>query len=704
MLSNNKNNQVETNYDDSSDEEDHYERLHQQRKLLNNKSVNSTINNYGTMIITAPNVEQQYRKKKQEHLSGEGLDEKVFNDIINNVIYNMLLETFNIETESQASERFVKELKKLLKPNIDKFITECSQNKRELFHNIINKNNTLPRFLSDLFVDLCKQIGELIDQNKFDSLKLEFNSQSTKSLTASALLEDKNVRNIIIQQNTEHKNYVNLLNKVHNLLLDRHIGDVFLKGMQNFAKTKFKRTLFVKEPKLLQPFYEAFCQKAQLGWTPSDAYDAILREYLTPFVDDLISNEAKRDGSILHRKNIVKLSELQNSELSIFSNCIGSLQAYTKYNHDTFIKFRMKLLNNLKQLQKKFCCNFTYFYSKAIEDTPSLNELFTEKRKNLPDTFVSELSGIVDYLASLRLVYRDIRRHSKKNIFYKQQDSYNPTSCSDLTYLWKFKLGNNAYNVRDVVSVNPQGTVQHETATSTVNSSYEAIFNNLKHYSEHGIDDKDLAYWIRNILLNNEVEIDKGFNQKDITLKGHLKECLAKTLCSLTHLMFVVETMRYPGALIQNQMILDLVLKGEAKLTNKFITKEEQEKAVKNPDNNLPERIIMPMSMKKIVPNCRDLSNKHNIKAVNQREFHKHTYLGPEKGKYITLFKSLEKQLANKWLKSCGANKKSLDESINMAIKDWFPGIGLDAAESKSKSHAKKELNRGYLCDVGIMM
>lgn len=234
-------------------------------------------------------------------------------------------------------------------------------------------------------------------------------------------------------------------------------------------------------------------------------------------------------------------------------------------------------------------------------------------RPLLEDTFTLKSANSHEFLANLRLTYRDQKRRIKN----KNDANNNSSECFQRSYQFgNFKK----------LALETQEITRHKARKDLIINlqTYEKIFIEWKRLCDSInnkpdinslITDADLARWIKN-LIQHKAKVLTYENGEEISFDHEDEEELKKFLVNFTYLLFGCEAARNPATLVTTPLMLDRII--QKKLTwqnaiNKMEKNGNDERHIKYGGGEMP----MSMGSCKKEKNANE-KNKKQIKIASE--------------------------------------------------------------------------------------
>lgn len=210
--------------------------------------------------------------------------------------------------------------------------------------------------------------------------------------------------------------------------------------------------------------------------------------------------------------------------------------------------------------QNQFSDDFFMMLPNIIEQQ-RVSSNITITRPTLGQTHDFVSTNIYQYLAYVRLYYRDLKRRIRQIA-----DENNAMFDSEtLTRSWQF-------NTSDKKAIETLTVTKNGAATQLVVNlgSYKKIHDKiranlicinteLQKNNADQIGESFIAYWMLQIIQHaNHIDF-KYADGRDMPLSPATKKCLTQFLTNFTYLIFGCEVIRNPAALISNMLVLELI-------------------------------------------------------------------------------------------------------------------------------------------------
>ncbi len=375
-------------------------------------------------------------------------------------------------------------------------------------------------------------------------------------------------------------------------------------------------------------------------WKFNDEFD---RNFLMRRMQELISCELNRgELSIIQNK---LLKDNADFDMSEFREYEAYMEAFKPCTIKTFRKLIQEVI--LKET-RSIDQDLIELIEEAIQDEFEKHVW----RKSLPTMHLHKISSTVHYITSLRLtrrsLYRTYRNQSKeKSILGESKEGHHDIG-------WQFQNIGHSYVAIErtrIIKKACSSLIQIETRANNYLELGEKIQSFLDNNSTYS--DRHFVLWIRQTITGREA---LEFNNIILPKARH---DLTLFLIQLAHLFVGTESIRHPAALVQSQMVMDLIEVGSLTWSQAF----------KVSDNH----IYYPMILTGATSACRTLAERFSTNSFYSYEYPGSLERDDEKVlQYITA----EFELTSEWLKFFnGKKEKSISQAIWESIPHWYPGL-----------------------------
>lgn len=666
-------------YDDSSDEENEQDSLQDSfaekyttfQEVIKTKIllvdrfpylcfsfINAT---FGLMVYHATKVRQIYKQWKLSYLKNKELpSEEVIAIWLREAFKNTITLSLEVIGHPNASKILSDDCMKELSETIEETIKVGLPHKRALISARSNRK-TLPRAFVEQLTLLQTRIESFVD-NAGNYSKLEKKHFTPPlSLTADNLFAVKEIRQ---WAELTHLPSLNEIAEIHSLLVSTKKETKLFTAQGKISASSEASTvcdsvlLCNQQLTPIQKWYVNQIKGLRSRVDPDSFLTTVRETFLKNQLNDLIRASFKEGTLILQQNHIDDAALLPLSQFAPFAS---HMQNFIYCNKETF-----------QQLQKKELLNFSL--EKSLIET--LYRSFCQYlepytfRMTLPSSFTHNINSPLEYLASLRLTTRSANRiwrnqHNEGSIMGNKEEN--------IEFSWQFPAS-------EIHKVNERTRITTKARSALVPihtnaNAYEGIISKIKCLqlrkyqcgeNSTNITDQDIAHWIRQVLQCKPLQFfPVGDATNPLLLFPKQREDLISFIIHLAHLLGGTETMRYPGALIENQMALDLIIAGKLKW----------EEAL-NPNNE--QGCFIPMTISGAVEVSRTLMaiyKKHNAYSYN--------YPGDETSDSdpnVTKFIVAETRLTKSWIQFLKEqdpkiSEVDLDAPLRNAITKWYPGL-----------------------------
>lgn len=577
-------------FDDSSSEEDEnedeYDVITLFQKFLQTSAIYKNAfysHALGIQILRAPLVRKFYYEEKAKYLKYKGvmLDAQTIKNWIKEHIEKTIEEVCfdlsgdNADISKQLAKEFLDQYEEITSQLIDAIVLD----KNLLFSYFNRETNPAELFkdVEDLLPTFYGNIRKFINEFDFTDIEFEYDDSDYEvdfvKLKECGLLE----RHII--------NYAigNIEDCIDMFVCNRDTQRVL---SNKKAKDQSKASI--------NTLPESALKQAALVYLNSDSGSKSLDEVKKKITKSAIDIVLKEIAEHINNDQAFMLPEeirdilVQHGFLALNAEYAQILVEINLENKN----FVRSLFKNLKNTKKEF------YRENGIE------------RIILPDRHIFDLSNednfLAKFLATLNICNRSARRHLRNN----DDDELERLIEEEYHRAWKFPQSERL--VTDNHKFTTKGKRNDETSElggyNKVNELIDKIIENLNKYktSKNDVKDKDIAFWIRQILQGKKLDpltlVDCDGEIVDIKHYSRLTKMVGFDLVKITYLLFGSEVVRNPASLIHQQMMLDLIIKGVLSwrdaIDSGITYKDERDGGE------------MPMSMKKAVPSARILHNK----------------------------------------------------------------------------------------------
>ncbi|AZL16271.1 hypothetical protein [Rickettsiales endosymbiont of Stachyamoeba lipophora] len=709
-------------YDDSSDEEDMQDGLEQQfdkykekfdkslqiDPIYNNKheelSISFTSYLYGLMLFNSKTVKDKYQKLKSNLLKSKGpsLKDEIISNWVADALYKsineVIIDQLMVKEHPRASEKIIIQCKNDINliDKIQGFIKIFLKYPRQLIR-YAKYDDELPIEIIDALKKLTSTIAETIEVIAEQHLKDE-DFTPPKPLIAADLLRHQEIRNIFEHK---YKQYIFEINVVatwvrenkflmgnlltnsgkiaHNQKTMKLYKDIIIvnntmveqqaKENNGSAASNLLYKIIKDTDKPLTKVQNEYIKL--MGESKKTCQEEFTTSFINDFLEKIVQKEiidaekSKGNQSILHQDNRVIVNrEIEQSTFSNVPNLCDYLDMYG-FIPFTAEQFRTQLWKILGEVELKdnFKRNLENSFKSHIEDNWS--------RETLLNDFTHSVSSCIDYIASLRITNRSTIRTCRNQA--NEKSILGDSKEENADYAWHFPASDKHHPIeRNRLTKKARTALIPMHTNANAYNEIAKTINSLKKNIE--VTDADIASWVRGILqCTPGTVIFKRIDKNDpISLSPKQQSDLELFMVQLAQLLGGTEKMRYPGAMIANEMMLDLII------SNKL----NWETAL-NPNNPDKEAIFLPMSIVGAVAVSRGLMTLY-------RKCTPYSYQYPGDNQEsvtsvdTTKFIDAEKKLANFWLDrikqereaaGLGGGNITLAEAIKTRIPIWYTGL-----------------------------
>lgn len=652
---------LQLHYDDSSDEEneDEGQEYGQVSAQFNQQITNDPILAahvgdlrasfdifyYGLMIYHAPAVRTTYASSKCQYLSQSIIptDDKL-REWLWKVVVDAIQKELLIKDHRQAFAKFIHHSVVSLTPQIQNFIDVCLNNLRVLIRSAYH-GNSLTDVILEAFNQLSSAIADFIDdQENYSCLALgDFTPRP--HVTENNLYNNQAIRAWILNKCIVE---IGELNQVHLWVIQN--GFPTLKSVMSPGK-KISSSDATKKicDKILggyqltntQQYYIGKIKELTSATSPESFLMSVKSQFLLARLRVLVDSERLRVGSILQQDQIVYNADLAQSAFVEIADLLDDFIPCDQ------LKFRETLLEQfvMADILSEFCV--------LLKRTSNVLEKDIS-RQTLPIFFQHTVNSSVEHIVSLKLTNRSIVRTYRNQ---SQPSLLGGDKEENQDFGWKFPASGTYLGIeRNRITNNARTAL---VPMQTMSNAYSDISVKITTINKclH-TNDQQMGLWVREVLQCKQLT----FN---LPLTVRNREDLIMFVIQIAHLLGGTECMRYPGALIQHQMALDLIVNG--KLTwNEAL------------DPTKAEAVYLPMSMIKATNVSRGL-----IVTYAKTSKYKHHYPGDGLSidtNEVKNFIAAEKRLSDKWFRFYKNTAEiptgyQLSEAIKEAIPQWYPGL-----------------------------
>ncbi|CAF1245269.1 unnamed protein product [Adineta ricciae] len=658
-------------YDDSSDEDDDVDglsinindKVNSVKDIVENGSKNPSqvpvmqllvcfINySFGLALYNAAKVKSTYRSWKEKHLSRCSLPPE-------NIIICSLQQVFKTAIEDRITiKQHANAFKKLamscqnqatVMQHRDKLLNYLGSNLRPVIR-CISADTAFPddllRHLDAIDKEICKYLKDV----EYSTVIEQDDLDPPLAITARSLSDEmtEHLENVHRAELSEMNRMRDILRRLNLFTLQRqHIS------IHQSKRETAQRNLHDLELSPFQQNYmdEVFRIQERLNF---EEFNLRFKEiFFERQMQDLIDREKNRgEQSIIQGLYIRKDATFCTSEFREYEEYMDEFKSDT-------IESLSKLIDDTILTE---AISFRQHFISLLNRT--ITEVFEQyiRRSSLPTMHIHKIRSTVDYIASLRLTRRSIYRtyrnqHLQQSIFGKSKEEHHDIG-------WQFpRIGDSYIAIeRTRITANAcSSLIQIETRANTYQKLGEKIQLFLSNQTAYL--DCSFVLWIRQIING-----DKNLEFKEPMLP---KACHDMTLflVQLAHLFVGAESIRYPAALVQAQMVMDLIQAGHLTWSNAFTAA----------DNH----IYYPMVLEKATRVCRTLAS-----TFRRYSFYSHRYPGEQLEMddiMVSKYLNAEYQLTTAWLKLQTTSfnelndEQILSEVVDRAISRWYPGILVD--------------------------
>ena len=382
-----------------------------------------------------------------------------------------------------------------------------------------------------------------------------------------------------------------------------------------------------------------------------------LCDFETLFIKDLFINKmaelierehARGESSIIEGSYIRENADFNNS-------CFQEYEKYMKAFKPCTIEDFMRFVNKeILTEERSFKDEFKILLEDAIrkEFEPKVH------RKSLPTMYLHEIKSSIEYIASLRLTKRSIYRTHRNLSSRENADSRSEEEHHDIG--WTFPNIDSSYVAIERTTITAKAC-RSIVQIKTKANAYDKLGEKIEYFRTNVpcSTDVNVVKWIRQIINGDKLDSLSGENPPKLT------HHLTLFLVQLAHLFIGTEGIRYPGALVQSQMIMDLIQDGKLTWKQAFTENEDH--------------IYYPMILKGATKACRTLTT-----TFRQYSFYSHVYPGEAlniEHEKVVKYIGAERRLTQRWLENRSVSEEiSMENSadilfreLNMAILQWYP-------------------------------
>ncbi len=649
------------NYDDSSDEEDIDEQngLSEALPLFRTKITNDTvlvsqiddlaasfsIYYYGLLVYHAPVVNLSYQKSKSELLANNVVpSDDIFKDWIANAIRVAIETELDILDHPRASKKIIKLCLNSVASEIGNFIDICMANLRIVMRASFY-GKRLPLEVEESFNTLSLAIFKFISvNNNFSSLNAS-DFKPPHYVTPENLFQIPGIREYL---ETVYKKKLGEIANVHRWVTENAFKEVesLLSPQKKISsagsiKGRCDEILDVFTLSSVQVSYIMKIKELNYAVDPHAFTNNFKKIFLEKKLRKLIDKEKVKANSILQEDKIIQDADLSDSEFSEFSE-----------HMEDFIPCNGRKFREILTYQHKISGILGKFLSILMKTSQDLEKDIS--RQTLPTVCIHNIHDCVEYIVSLRLTNRSIirtyRNQGQVSILGDNKEEHHD-------FGWKFPASDTYIAIeRNRITNNARSAL---IPIQTTSNAYDDVVAKIKIVKKNpAITDQAIGMWVRRVLQNKTLT----FN---FALPIRHREDLIMFIIQLAHLLGGTECMRYPGAIIANQMALDLIIAGQLEWSEAL-------------DSTKKENTYLPMTMIKATNVCRAL-----MTTYGQFTNHQYHYPGdpvPIVSQPFKAFIRAEKKLSDKWYKFFKVSlytpkEKQLSDAIKKEIPRWYPGI-----------------------------
>lgn len=600
---------------------------------------------FGLMLYHAPAVRVTYAASKARYLSKSIIpsNEKLLVWLCN-AVESALKKELQIKGHKHAFQKYFSHLIESLSAEILQFVDVCSNNLRNLIRSAIH-GVSLTEVIEEEFNTLLTAVSDFISDDDNYSCLLLSDYSAPPRVNEQSLFRCPAIYNWIqVKCQTEMAE----LDQVHVWVTQNQfpqVSSVLSPGKKisssSSAKKNCDKILSGYELKNSQKYYIRQIKALGAAASTNEFLSNIKAQRLLGHLKEIVDLERARVGSILQQDRISHNADLTQSAFAEFSDLLDD---FMPCDHEIFRDALIEQLE-MSDILSEFCV--------SLKDTACTLEPDIS-RQTLPIFFQHSVNSCVEHIVSLKLTNRSIvrtyRNQSQLSLLGKDKEE-------NQDFGWKFPASDTYMGIeRNRVTNNartalvPMQTMSN--AYSDIADKITILKNNLQ------INDQVIGLWVRQVLQFQKLIFNFAISVRN-------REDLVMFIIQVAHLLGGTECMRYPGALIQHQMALDLIIAG-------LLTWNE----ALNPA--IPDAVFLPMSMGKATNVSRGL-----IITYAKSSRYKHHYPGDGLSIATTevkYFIAAEKRLSDKWFRFYKESAEApagnqLSEAIKEAIPEWFPGL-----------------------------
>ena len=652
-------------YDDSSDKDDSSDRLQHEiladvfkfQKRNDNgpifscsrrRAMLSFINfSSGLALYNNATVKTTYRLWKKEHL-GDCIvpSEDLVTSVFNKVIHKGITDCIQLKPHKEAMKKLTQGCLEHKPVNLNRItLLNCLKvNLRAIMRWVIVDADFPDKILPSM-LSIHRTIRDYLENLDYSTIIRQRHLDLPLKITAYNLHSE--MREYL------EKQYHAVISKVHSMRKLLEQENLLTSNKQRISaseKSKKRITQILRRGRLSNIKNNYLTRASQL--THSVSADDFECEFISAFLQHkmqaVIEREIGRgDLSIIQNKRLREDANIAESEFCQYEKYMKAFEPCT-------IDGLKKLVNEtISKTERSFVRNLIALLQNAIQKEFEQHAW----RRSLPTLYLHKIRSSVDYIASLRLTQRSLYRSYRNQSLEESDLSKSKEEHHDIG--WQFQhIGSSCIVVeRTRITANAcSSLVQIQTGANSYARLGEKIQDFLRNH--HDYSDSFIVTSIREIINHGKTpELVKLILPKvshDITL----------FLVQLAHLFVGTESSRYPAALIQSQMVMDLI--GKKKLTwLQAFTEHES-------------RCFYPMILKKTTNICRTLAT-----TFRDFTFYSHIYPGnllDIDAERVLEYIRAEYKLPKKWLqikdmpaKIDEENIETIQQTINNAVGRWYP-------------------------------
>jgi hypothetical protein len=677
-------------YDDSSDEEDMHDaiddnvtdRVNQFNTglvdhVLSQKKVQFSLSfvnySYGMMIYNAAKVKVEYKKSKEKNLSKSDVpSDEVISEWIKDGVFHALLEEFNISKHHKASKKLAEAFMANSAQVINEFSTLCLEHKRQLIRTILY-NIEIPEPVREKLTSLNATIKSFVEKEASYASIINGDFEPPMRVTKENLYAVEGIRSKLeFNYNAE----LQQINTVHGWV----INESFEKGAELLSPSKDRLSASQKTKKCcdsilikynltnIQQIYIQNIKSLNSLTNPDDFKKEFIKNTIQNTIKAMIDQENTRAGSILQQDHIQLNADITSSNFAGFEDDLEDFIPFNKVRFkELFTDTELNDSLNEIDIKDAFTSALKKNHNRILEPHVC--------RATLPIMFTHIVASCPEYIASLRLTNRSVLRTVRNQA--NDTSIFGGSKETNQDFGWQFPASLTATAIeRTRITKNARSAIiPIQTGSDAYNGIIERIktITNINYTVENDtkkITDKDVARWVRQVIQCKPLDFSTHDNPTiSIIYSPKEQNDLRLFLVQFAHLLGGTEAMRYPGAIIENQMAIDLILAGKSSWAETL-----------NPSQATGR--FIPMTMETATNISRVLMTTYSGFTPYCYNYTGDMDKGGIHGQKVADFTAAEGRLTKSWLemvqeREIAKNKPApeLKIAIKKSISGWYPGL-----------------------------